>query len=90
VNMKREILVNPIIEIRMNGEQICRQKLQELELEEIKFIIAEHSYNPFKMLTKEQKKNKEYLINFLICRAGKLCKLGQVFRTSDLEKDKQY
>lgn len=79
---ERKILVNPIVEVR-NGTEILRQKLEALELEQILFIIKEHSYDPFKLLTRGQKRNKEYLANFLVERALNLSKLGQVFRTCD-------
>lgn len=85
--MKREIVVNPIIEVRENGEQICRQKLEALELDDIKFIIKDHNYDPFSLLTKSQKEDREYLVEFLIKRATNLSKLGQCFREC-LEKNK--
>lgn len=78
---ERKIAVNPIIEVRDNGIEVLQQKLEALKLEEILFIIKDHSYDPFKMLTKSQRKNKKYLIKFLIERALNLSKLGQVFRS---------
>lgn len=80
---ERKIAVNPIVEVREHGVDTLREKLTALELKEILFIIKDHGYDPFKQLTKCQKKDKKYLVNFLVERALNLSKLGQVFRTCE-------
>lgn len=78
--MKREVKLNPMKEIRYIGVSACKQKLEELDIQNLKDIINEFAFDTFKMLTKKQKKDKQYLVEYIIERTKYFTTLGWCFR----------
>lgn len=87
--MKKEIALNPMTVLRFEGEEVLREKLQGLDIEEMKFIIKEHAYDTYRNLTSKDIKNKEKLIDFIVTRAAYFITLGRVFRLSIPEDKSQ-
>lgn len=77
--MKREIKLNPMKEIRLIGVTACQQRLEELEVQDLRDIVNELSFDTFKMLTKKQKQDKQYLVEYIMKRTKYFTTLGWCF-----------
>lgn len=76
-NKRKSAKINPI-QLIIDGDDKVNEKLEQLSIDELKDIIAEHGMDNSKLAMKW--KDKDRLIKFILETAQRRSKKGDVFR----------